>query len=77
MYFIIIHNGWHQIANDIEPIYSARKHKYYTLQDVSGGTKELKFTKHVYGNTHISMVIHYQTTLQLVRASRRSTIMCC
>ncbi len=46
------------------------------LQDVSGGTKGLTFTKqtceNVYGNTNISKVGHYETTLQLGRASRRN-----
>ncbi len=39
-----------------------------TQQDVSGGTKGLKFAKR--NETHISKVRHNETTLQLVRASR-------
>ncbi len=50
------------------------------LQDISEGTKRLKFPpktcENLYENTHISNVIHYETTWQLITASRRNIICC-
>ncbi len=41
----------------------------------------MKFKKinceNVYGNTHISKVRHYKTTLQLVRALKINILFCC
>ncbi len=49
-----------------------------TQQNMPGGTNELTFTKitceHIYGNTHIPKVGHYETRLQLVTASRINII---
>ncbi len=37
----------------------------------------LHSSENVYGNTCIAWISQYDTTLQLVRASRRNTVICC